>query len=171
MRAEKESIVAETKLLLDGSNYVFLVDYTGLQVEKMAELRNRLQVSGAHMRVVRNRFLKHIARDKGWEDLATSMAGPTAMITGDDDLAAARVLVEFARGTGRPALKCGISSDGFVSGDDIAVMATLPSLDVMRSILLGTAAAPMRNLVGVLAQKLRSVLYALKAAAEKKAAA
>lgn len=171
MRAEKESIVAETKELLDGSNYVFLVDYTGLEVERMADLREKLQAAGAHMRVVQNRFLKHIARDKGWDDLATAMAGPTAMITGTDDLAAARVLVEFAKQDGRPVVRHGVSNDCFVTGDSIAVMATLPSLEVMRSIFVGTVAAPMMGLVGVFAQKLRSVLYALKAAAEKKAAA
>ena len=54
---------------------------------------------------------------------------------------------------------------------DVEALATLPSKKVMQSILVGTIAAPMSNLVGVMSQKLASLVYVLKAAADKKNAA
>ena len=170
MRTEKISLVAEVRDQMARSGYVILSDYRGLKVQHLTELRRRLRGVGTEVHVVKNAFIGIAARELGWDGAATMLDGPTAVIFGAGDVTeVAKVLKTFAREhKALPAVRGGWMGARRLSGADVEAMAVLPSRHVLLGQFVGTLAAPMTQLVGVLQQKVLSLLYVLKAIEEKK---
>ncbi len=170
MRPEKKSIGAELTTKVKGSGYIFLADYRGLSVAKTAILRKRLNGVSAKIQVVKNRVFKHVLKDAGITGLDASLKGASAMVYGSGDpVAVAKVLKDFIKENDKkPVLKSGSLQGAVLTALDIDALAAMPARKVMLGMVVGTIAAPMSGLVGVLSQKLSSLLYVLKAAEEKK---
>jgi large subunit ribosomal protein L10 len=168
MRPEKKSMLDEIRGRRDKSSVVMLVNYTGLNVERSAALRAKLRVVKAEMHVVKNRLFAIAAEERGWKKIKEHLDGPIAMVTGDDELAVAKVLKDFSAEDKRPGIIAGVLRDEFLSADDIKVLANLPSREVMLAVFVGTVAAPMSRLVGALNGKLSSILNVLNAIERKK---
>ncbi|NCC49714.1 MAG: 50S ribosomal protein L10 [Spartobacteria bacterium] len=167
MRPEKKSIVEQIRNEVKGSLFVILTDYRGLTVSQTEDLRNRLHGVQAHVRVVKNRMFRHVAREMNY-DMEETLKGPSAMIVGDGDVVAtAKVLKDFIRENKLPVLKVGALEGVILSADDVKKLADLPPKPVMQAQLLGTLAAPMTQLMGVMQQKMASIVYVLKAIQEK----
>lgn len=173
LRPEKTAILREMRGYLDGAEFLYLIDHTGMDVAKLTELRKQLRASGAQLHVVKRRLLMLLTEEKGWKELTAKLRGPVAAVSGKDDVAAAKTLRAFAAAdtANLPKIKAGVAKNAYMSADDIDILAKLPPREVLLSRFVGTLAAPMSGLVGVLNQKLLSLLYALKAVEEKKAAA
>lgn len=169
MRAEKQYMVDDIRRQLTGSEFAFFLDYTRLTVGRMSSLRVKLRGAGAEVRVVKNRLLKLVGVSLGWGDMGDMMRKPTALVTGKDEVAAARVIQEFTRDEERPVnVKGGVTLGALVKASEIMELANLPSRQVLRSMVVGTIAAPMTRLVGVMNMKLSSLVYVLKAIEKKK---
>jgi large subunit ribosomal protein L10 len=172
MRPEKEAILKEIKQKVDASEYVLLADYRGMTVEQFSALRASLRASGARLQVVKNRLLRLVARDKGWNALEAHLVQPSAMVVGGNVVEAAKAINKFrTEKQTRPAMKAGMMKDRFLTVQDIDALASLPPREVLLGQLVGTVAAPMTRLVGVMNQKLCSIIYVLKAVEQKKSAA
>ena len=168
VRPEKTSIVSEIHDELERSSFVFLADYQGLSVAQLTDLRGRLRESETRVNVVKNTLLCRAAEDIGWTDL-NGQDGPTMIISGPGDVTVvAKLLTKFIKDNERPALKGGRFGTEALSATDIEDMATIPSREVLLGKLVGTIAAPLSQVVGVLNQKVSSLLYVLKAVEEKK---
>jgi len=168
MRPEKKAIAEEVRGRLESAGFAIMVDYRGLSVEQISDLRGRLREANARLQVVGNVFLSRAAADLGRELHDGILDGPTAMVSGDSDVTVvAKVLKDFAKGSDLPVVKGGLLGKKAFSAADVDVMASLPSREVMLARLVGTVAAPMTQLVGVMNQKLCSLLYVLKAIADK----
>lgn len=170
MRPEKESMVAAIKGILEHAGFVFLVDYRGLTVEQLAELRAKLRAFESRMTVVKNSLLGRAAvtADDG-ADLSGLLDGPTAMVCGTGDASAtAKALTAFIKEAKLPVLKGGQLGAQLLSVDDVEAIAKIPPREVLYGQLVGTIAAPMTQLVGVMNQKVSSLLYVLKAVEDKK---
>jgi large subunit ribosomal protein L10 len=169
MRPEKESIARELKEKVEAASFFILADYQGLNVTETETLRGKLVEADARMMVIRNRQFKHVLKEMKVEGVDGGLNGPTALFYGDGDVVeVSKVLKSFARTTQKPVVKLGLLEGRIISADDVNELATLPSLDQLRSSLVGTLAAPMTQLAGVFNQKLASLVYVLKAAEEKK---
>lgn len=169
-RPEKKAIHTEVRTRMEGSGYVLLTDCRGMKVAGMTELRSKLRSTKSRLLVVPNSFLSLASRDLGWSGVEQFLNGPTAMITGTGDVSAvAKVLQEFAKTTNMPAVKGGWFARQALSASDVEAIASIPPREVLLGQVVGTIAAPMSRLVGVLQQKVASVLYVLKAVEEKKA--
>lgn len=173
MRPEKEAIVREIKEQLSGSSFTILTNFTTMNTTKTAALRQALRETEAQYHVVPNRLFSVVAKELNYEGVEAGLKGPTAIVFGSGDVAAtAKALSEFIKGNAKvPVIKLGYMDGAVLSAEEIDVLATLPPLKVMQGVFVGTLAAPMSNLVGVMSQKLASLVYVLKAAAEKKSAA
>jgi large subunit ribosomal protein L10 len=170
MRPEKEAMAVALREQLDGSEYALMVDYRGLSVEQFADLRARLHGVRARCHVVRNAILEKVAGQAGRPLGSEALVGPTALVTGSGDVtAAAAVLRDFARANEKPAMKGGLLGTAILSAADVVAMANLPPRLMLLGQLVGTVAAPMSRLAGVLGRKVSSLLYVLKAVEEKKA--
>ena len=147
---------------------MILADYRGLNVAKTEELRRRLRGVKAQFQVVQNRVFTHVSRELsvgGFDKLT----GPSAMVFGKGDVVqAAKILKDFVRENQLPVVKVGSLQGVVLSAGDIEQLAGMPSRETLLAMLVGTIAAPLSGLVGVMQQKVASVLYVLKAVQEKK---
>ena len=166
MRAEKKSIVREIKDRVSRSEFVFMVDHTGLDAGRMAELRGKLAAAGAEVHVISNRLFKIVADELGWKGI---LKGPSAAITGINEVNTAKALKGFRSTDSKPALKAGVAKGAFLTAGDIDAIAELPTREVMLATFLGMLVAPASRLVGAMNQKLLSLVYVLKAVEGKKA--
>ncbi|MEI8242197.1 MAG: 50S ribosomal protein L10 [bacterium] len=172
MRPEKNSILQEITKRVESADYVFVVNYGGLKVAELTELRRTLAPLGAKAQVVKNTYLDRVAQQLGWESIAAFLTGPTAVVTGKGEAAeVAKALMKFVKVHDKAAIK-GACLDGKALGKaDVDALSKLPPREVMLGLFVGTLAAPMTQLVGVFNQKVLSLLYVLKAVEEKKSKA
>jgi len=167
MHPDKATIVANLNQRLNASPFLFITDYTGLKVDQFAELRTRLYNVGAKCQVVKNSFLRLAIKEAGLPELG-ELAGQTAIVTGDKDVAAAaKVLKTFASEFQKPTVKVGVVDRLVVSKEQIQTIADLPSREVLLAQLLGVLQAPASKLVRLLNEPASQLARALKAKAEK----
>jgi len=173
MRPEKEAIVREIQEQLSGATFAILTDFTRMDTAKTAALRKKLRETDARFQVVPNRLFRVVAKALNYEGIEAGLKGPTAVVFGAGDVAAtAKTLREFIKGNDKiPVVKLGYMDGAVLKVADVEALATLPPKKVLQGMLVGTIAAPMSNLVGVMSQKVATLVYVLKAAADKKSAA
>ncbi len=151
MRAEKQNISAEYLARLNASPFFIVVDYQGLKVGPITELRKRLFKAGAELHVVKNSIFRVAAKEAGVADLAGSLVGQIAVVTGRQDVSvAAKVLKTFSSEFDKPKLKFGFLNNQRLESKDLLTLADLPSLDVLRGKLLGLLSTPATRLVQML---------------------
>ena len=171
MRIEKQSIINEIRGQVDASLFVLLTDYKGMKVEQFTDLRRQLRGVGAELHVIKNRFFRQVTAERGWKQLEGDLEGFTAMVTGQREVTeTAKVLIKFKADAKVLEIKAGMLGATYLTAQSIAELASLPAKEVLQGRLVGTLAAPMSRLVGVMTQKLSSLVYVLRAIEEKKRA-
>lgn len=169
MRPEKKTMVDEIRQKVDGKVFVILADYRGMNVAKTSDLRNRLRGVSAEYAVVKNRLLNRLTGDLGLEALGDGLKGPTAVVTGEGDVVeVAKILKAFIKDNEKPVIKMGAFSGAVLSAEDLEKLASLPPRVELLGRAVGTIAAPLTQFVGVLNQKVCSLLYVLQAVRDKK---
>ena len=166
MHPAKAFIVNDLNKRLNDSPFIFVADYTGLNVIQFSELRNRLDKAGARCSVVKNSYLRLAAKGAGLPDLG-ELRGQNAIVTGDKDVAAAaKVLKNFTAEFKKPTIRTGVVDRLIVSSEQIQVIADLPSRDVLLSQLLGVLQAPASTLVRLLNEPASQLARVLQAKAD-----
>jgi len=164
MRTEKQFLTKEYVARLNASPFFLVVDYKGLNVGHFSELRRRLLKAGAELHVIKNSVFRIAAKETGVGDLASSLAGQIAVVTGQRDIsAAAKAIKTFQAEFNRPKLQFGFLGSQRLEKEAVMVLADLPSLEVLRGKLLGLLQAPAAQLVRLLntpAAQLARVLQA-----------
>ena len=168
MRAEKQNISAEYINRLNASPYFIVVDYQGLKVGPITELRKRLLKAGAELHVVKNSIFRIAAKEAGVADLTGALAGQLAVVTGRQDVsAAAKVLKTFSAEFDKPKLKFGYLNNQRIENRELIMLADLPSIEVLRGTLLGVLNTPATSLVRILNTPASQLARVLQAKAEK----
>ena len=157
--AKKAAIVEEVVEKFSNAASALVVDYRGLTVEEVTDLRKQLREAGVEMRVIKNTFLRRAADKAGYEGLDEAFVGPTAVAFGseEDSTAPARVMVKFAEDHEALTIKGGMIDGEVVTLDEIHALAKLPNREGMLSMLCSVLQAPVRNFA-----------YAVKAVADSK---
>src|SRR5881397_1222507 len=151
MRAEKQNISADYINRLNRSPFFIVVDYQGLKVGPITELRKRLNKAGAEMHVVKNSIFRIAAKEAGVADLTGTLVGQLAVVTGRQDVStAAKVLKTFSSEFDKPKLKFGYLNNSRLESKDLLTLADLPSIEVLRGKLLGLLNTPATRLVQLL---------------------
>jgi len=168
MRAEKQIITDEYKRQLNGSPFFIVVEYKGLKVLAITELRKRLAKAGAEMHVVKNNIFRIAAKEAGVAELNGSLTGQVAVITGQKDISTtAKVVKTFASEFDKPKIKFGYLNNSRLESKQIIELADLPSLDVLRAKLLGLLNTPATQLVRLLQTPATQLARVLKAKIDK----
>lgn len=150
-RDEKAAVIDRIAGELEASQAVFAVDYRGITVSQVADLRARLRAADATFSVVKNSLTERAADKAGAEALKSVLQGPTALTFVRGDAAvAAKALSDAQRVTEVLAFKGGLMDGQVVSADDIRAIAKLPSREVLYAQLVGTVAAPLTGLARTL---------------------
>jgi large subunit ribosomal protein L10 len=150
-RDEKAAVIDRIAGELESSQAVFAVDYRGITVSQVADLRARLRAADATFTVVKNSLTERAADKAGAEALKAILEGPTALtFVRGDAAAAAKALSDAQRVTEVLAFKGGLMDGQAVSPDDIRAIAKLPSREMLYAQLVGTVAAPLNGLARTL---------------------
>ncbi len=168
MKAEKTVMIDHLLEKVNASPFLFVVDYTGLTVNKFEELRKRLRTAGAELHVYKNTFVKKAAERAQYPaELASVLTGQSAIVTGTKDVcAAAKVMKNFAAEFEKPKMKAGVLDGKYLDGAGIKILADLPSREVLLATLLGVLQAPASKLVRVLNEPAASLARVLQAKAD-----
>lgn len=167
-RPEKLAAIEEIDNFVKDSAYCFILNYGGLTVGQLSELRSDLSASGSAVKVVKNTYLAKALEEKGWTALEGVLSGPTALVAGSGDPAeVAKKIVAFLKKNEKASVKAGQLESQTLGEAEVKQLSELPGKDEMRAKLLATISAPATDMVRVLAASLKSVLYVLKAKAEK----
>ncbi|MBO0471004.1 50S ribosomal protein L10 [Enterococcus sp. DIV0242_7C1] len=155
--AKKETLVEEAAAKFSAASSVVIVDYRGLTVEEVTNLRKQLRDANVEMKVIKNSILSRAAKKAGLEGLDEVFTGPTAVAFSNEDVVApAKIIDEFAKDAKALEIKGGVIEGKVSSIEEITALAKLPSRDGLLSMLLSVLQAPVRN-----------VAYAVKAVADK----
>lgn len=146
---KKSEVNAVVEQMKSSSSLVF-VDYLGLTVAEVSELRNQLHAENCQMKVIKNNILRRAAKEAGYDVPAENFIGPSAAIFSKDEVAAARITYNFVKGHKNISVKGGIVDHKPMSADELKVLATLPNKEGMISMLLSVMQAPIRQLACVI---------------------
>lgn len=154
---QKQGVVQDLKVKIDGAVAGVLVDYKGISVADDTKLRRELREAGVDYAVVKNTLLRRAVEGTAYEALTDSLAGSTALAVSSDPVAAAKILDKFAMATkGTFALKSGFVEGKVLDQAGIVALAKLPGKEQL-----------LVQLLSVLNGNIRGLAAALQAVADK----
>lgn len=168
---DKKVFVKEINAVAGDSVSAVAAEYRGLTVSQMTALRKEARNAGVYMRVVKNTLARRAIEGTGFECMKDTLKGPLLLAFAKDDPgAAARIINDFAKT--HDALKAvSLSAGGqLMPASDLSRMASLPTLDRARAMLLGVMTAPMSKLVRTLAEPPAMLARTLSARSSQEAA-
>jgi large subunit ribosomal protein L10 len=146
-RDQKTAVVDEIAGQIQEAEAIFAVDYRGISVDQVADLRTKLRAADARFRVVKNSLSERAADKAGMDSLKPMLIGPTALAFVKGDAAmAAKALNDAARQLNLLEFKGGVLNGSVLSADDVRSIARLPTREVLYAQLVGTVAAPLTGL-------------------------
>ncbi|MCE2715862.1 MAG: 50S ribosomal protein L10 [Pseudomonadota bacterium] len=149
-RMQKEALVADMRNKLESSSLVVVARQSGLTVEEVTGLRRNMRAANAEFKVLKNTLAQIAVQGTKLEGLKEMLVGPTALAYSVDSIAAAKALVEFANKNDKVEV-VGACLDGKVlQKAEVKALATLPSLDELRSKLIAIINAPATKLATLL---------------------
>src|SRR5271154_926466 len=150
-RDQKAVAITEIAAQIDESQAIFAVDYRGISVPQVAELRAKLREADATFKVVKNSLTERAADQAGADSLKSFLAGPTALTFVRGDVAvAARAVADYARATQLLPFKGGLLDGAPLDVEQIRSLSRLPSREVLYGQLVGVVASPVSGLVRTL---------------------
>ena len=168
-REQKSAAIAEIAGHIDESEAIFAVDYRGITVEQIAELRAKLREADASFKVVKNSLTERAADQSGAESLKGYLVGPTALTFVRGDVAlAAKAVADYAKATQLLPFKGGMMGGEELEIEQIRSLSRLPSREVLYGQLVGIVASPVGGLVRSLNALLSGVAVALGQVQQKK---
>jgi large subunit ribosomal protein L10 len=168
-RDQKAAAIAEIASHIDESEAIFAVDYRGITVAQVAELRTKLRAADATFKVVKNSLTERAADQADAQPLKDFLAGPTALTFVRGDIAvAAKAIADYGRATQLLPFKGGLMDGAALDGEQIRALSRLPSREVLYAQLVGVVASPVSGLVRTLGALLGGLAVALGQVREKK---
>lgn len=148
----KITVVNEVKEKFESSSSAVVVEYRGLSVKEVTELRRLLLKEGIDFKVYKNSMVERAANDLGYSELTESLKGPNAFAFSKDAVAPARVLAKFAKKNELLVLKGGVVEGKVVDVNTIKTLASLPGREGMISMILGMLQSPVRKFAYAISQ-------------------
>ena len=141
----KIAVVNEIAEKYEKSASTVVVEYRGLTVAEVSELRNSLREENVEFKVYKNNLASRACDQANVEGLKDALTGPNAIAFGEDAVAPARVLVKFAKDHPALVVKAGIVDGEIVDIDKLTQLSTLPNKEGMLSMLLSCLQSPVRS--------------------------
>ena len=170
--SQKKELVERLHKQLSATEISILVDYKGIDVESMTQLRAELRKENVSMEVVKNTILKRASKDTDAALLKDYYSGPNAIITSENDpLTPAKILINFAKDNEKLEIKAGILNGALLDAQAIKQLSKMPSKDELLGQFVCTINQVPTSFVRVLNEIPRSLVGVLSAIKEQKEAA
>ena len=145
--AKKAEVVKQTADLINAAQSAIVVDYRGLTVAEVTDLRKQLRDAGVKMSVIKNKILDRAVEGTDYEDLRSTFVGPTAVAFSDEDpIAPAKILKKFADDHDALEIKGGFIEKSVKTLDEINEYANMPGREELLSMLASALQDPMRKI-------------------------
>ena len=169
-RAEKTSSIEGMAEILAKTPHAFLIDYKGIKVPDVTELRRQIRKANSEYLVVKNTLALRAIKGSPMEELSSHFTGMTAVAYSQTDIVAlAKVLHTFGKTNPNVKVKAAMVEGKSVPATSLEALASMPTRPELIAKLLGMMQSPVRRLVTVLASPHRSIAATLAAVAEQKA--
>ncbi|GEO00224.1 50S ribosomal protein L10 [Novosphingobium sediminis] len=169
-RSQKAESVAFLTEVFNEAGVVVITRNLGMTVAQSTALRIKVREAGASFKVAKNSLAKIAAKDTAYEGVIDLFTGPTGIAASADPVAAAKVVVDFAKTNDKLEIVGGAMGSVVLNADGIKALATMPSLDEMRAKLIGLIQAPATKIAQLSTAPAAKLARVFAAYAEKDAA-
>jgi large subunit ribosomal protein L10 len=139
----------EVQVLLEkmqGVHSFVIVDYSGLTVAQVSQLRRDLTANGCEMKVIKNNITKRAAAAAGYPELAETLSGPSAVaFSYEDSVSAAKTVYDFAKNNKALELKVGVVDGEYMDNEKIMQIATIPTREVLLTMIAAGIMQPIKE--------------------------
>jgi large subunit ribosomal protein L10 len=148
-RGQKAAAVAELKQTFSEVGVVVVTRNLGLTVAQSTQLRTKMREAGASYKVSKNKLAKIALDGTDYLSLGDMLTGPVGLASSIDPVAAAKVVVDFAKTTDKIEIVGGAMGATALNVEGVKALATLPSLDELRAKIVGLVQAPAQKLASI----------------------
>ncbi len=145
----KKAKVQEIQAKIEAATSVVLVDYRGLNVEEVTELRNKYREAGIEYKVYKNNMMRFAFAGAGFEGMSEFLKGPNGVAFCEDEVTAARITKEFAEKHDALELKAGVVAGELMDLAKITEIANLPTKEILLTRLVIALNSPIAKLARV----------------------
>jgi large subunit ribosomal protein L10 len=149
-RAQKKELVTTLHEQWKGSGVIVVAHYKGMTVAQMTEFRKRMKEAGGSVKVAKNKLAKLAVKDTDIASISDLLTGQTCVAYSDDPVSAAKVSVKYAKENDKLVILGGAMGTTRLDSSAVQALADLPSLDELRSKLIGLLQAPAGKIARIL---------------------
>ncbi len=168
-RVSKNLIIAQIKKELEGSSTFFITQYAGVSASSLDKLRTKLRGVKSRYLVVKNSLGRKALDNKKFSPLTDAVTGACGFAFSNGDPAlSSKILMDFSKENEGFKVQSGFIDGAVIGADQVKVLASLPSRDVLIARVVGGVQAPLSRFVGVLSGTVRRIVTVLDAIVKKK---
>ena len=161
-KEQKKKIVEDLKEKIARQKAIIFVDFSGLRVKDLSNLRKKLKAANSELKVTKKTLLDLVFKKTGLAIEAKKIKGEIALIFGyNDGLSLAKMIYQFSETNPNLKILGGFFEKKFREAEEIITLAQLPTREELLAKLVGTIFAPVSNLVNVLQGNIKGLIYAL----------
>ena len=151
MNKDKKKIyIEEMKSFFSKTSSVFVTHYQGLTVKQIDELKSEMRKHGILFKITKNRITKLALEGTKFKKLENLFTGPTAVAFSDDAISSAKILTKFAKKNSHLKIIGGIMEEEPLSVEEVAKIATLPTLNEARAKIVSILTTPAQKIISIL---------------------
>ena len=149
-KEKKKNYIEEMKAFFSKTSSVLVTQYQGLTVKQIDELRSEMRKHGILFKITKNRITKLALKETKCKDLEKFFNGPTAAAISSDPITSAKILAKYAKGDSHLKIVAGFMDGKVLEAEDVAKIATLPTLDEARAKIVGILSTPAQKIISIL---------------------
>ncbi|MFA5087069.1 MAG: 50S ribosomal protein L10 [Candidatus Paceibacterota bacterium] len=168
-KQKKESVVKDIEEKLAKQKSIVFMDFKGINVKDLTEVRNKLKSEGSEMKIAKKSLLGIALKNQKIEADVSKLEGEIALVFGyEDEVAPSKIIYQFTKTNKKARLVGGLVGENFYGPTEIIKFAQLPGREQLLAMLVGTINAPISGFVSALHGNLRNLVCALSAIEKKK---
>ena len=162
-RVAKEKVVLDLTNKFNESNFFILTHNNGLSVEEMTSLRNQLREAGSTFKVVKNSLAKIAISDTKIEELSDYFSGPLAIVFSEEISSQPKIISDFTKDNENLSVVGGYMDGEIIDKETISKLASLPSIDTLRSKIIGSLTSSASKIAGIVNKPGEQIVQVLSA--------